>query len=187
MRNNHVLSKLRKSDQRQHQVLSELRRSGRTEFGSGKRSAEYLSAADLPAAERLSDLPAELSAGSCGAYRAPIKKRNIALCIIFSIITFGIYGIYWQICIVNDLNTASGRTQDTSGGVVFLLSLVTCSIYGLYWLYTAGNKVNIIKQRNGMVADGNNGLIYLLLALFSAGIISYCLIQSELNNVATLE
>lgn len=29
-----------------------------------------------------------------GAYRAPIKKRNIALCIIFSIITFGIYGIY---------------------------------------------------------------------------------------------
>ena len=42
-------------------------------------------------------------------------------------------------------------------------------------------------QNNGMVADGNNGLIYLLLALFSAGIISYCLIQSELNNVATLE
>lgn len=122
-----------------------------------------------------------------GTYRAPIKKRNIALCILFTIITFGIYGIYWQICIVNDLNTASGRTQDTSGGVVFLLSLVTCSIYGLYWLYTAGNKVNIIKQRNGMVADGNNGLIYLLLALFSAGIISYCLIQSELNNVATLE
>lgn len=122
-----------------------------------------------------------------GAYRAPIKKRNIALCIIFSIITLGIYGIYWQICIVNDLNTASGRTQDTSGGVVFLLSLITCNIYGLYWLYTAGNKVNIVKQRNGMVADGNNGLIYLLLALFSAGIISYCLIQSELNNVATLE
>lgn len=88
---------------------------------------------------------------------------------------------------MNDLNTASGRTQDTSGGVVFLLSLVTCSIYGLYWLYTAGNKVNIVKQRNGMVADGNNGLIYLLLALFSAGIISYCLIQNELNNVATVE
>lgn len=175
---------MRKSDQRQHQVLSELRRSGRTEFGSGKRSAEYLSAADLPAQNTYQQSYQQAPAG---AYRAPIKKRNIALCIIFSIITFGIYGIYWQICIVNDLNTASGRTQDTSGGVVFLLSLVTCSIYGLYWLYTAGNKVNIIKQRNGMVADGNSGLIYLLLALFSAGIISYCLIQSELNNVATVE
>lgn len=122
-----------------------------------------------------------------GTYRVPIKKRNIALCIIFSLITCGIYGIYWEICLVNDLNTASGRTQDTSGGVVFLLTLVTCGIYGLYWLYTAGNKVNLVKQRNGMPTDNNTGLIYLLLALFSAGIISYCLIQNELNSVATLE
>ncbi len=124
---------------------------------------------------------------AAGSYRAPIKKRNIALCIIFSLITCGIYGIYWEICLVNELNTASGRTQDTSGGVVFLLTLVTCGIYGLYWLYTAGNKVNLVRQRNGMPTDNNTGLIYLLLALFSAGIISYCLIQSELNNVATLE
>ena len=37
-----------------------------------------------------------------------IQPRNIALCIIFSIITFGIYGIYWMIKINNDLNTLAG-------------------------------------------------------------------------------
>lgn len=122
-----------------------------------------------------------------GSYRAPIKKRNIALCIIFSIITCGIYGIYWFICMVNDLNLASGRTQDSSGGLVFLLSLVTCGIYGLYWMYKAGEKVDLVKQRNGMPAGGNTGIIYLLLGIFGLAIITWCLIQSELNNVATLE
>ena len=38
-----------------------------------------------------------------------IKERNIALCIIFSIITCGIYGIYWYINMVDDLNALSGH------------------------------------------------------------------------------
>ena len=33
-----------------------------------------------------------------------IQERNIVTCIILSIITCGIYGIYWEICLVNDLN-----------------------------------------------------------------------------------
>ena len=31
-----------------------------------------------------------------------IKQRNIALCIVFSIITFGIYALYWFVCLTND-------------------------------------------------------------------------------------
>lgn len=46
-----------------------------------------------------------------GGYRVPIKKRNIAVAIILSIVTCGIYGIYWFICLVNELNTASGRPR----------------------------------------------------------------------------
>ena len=121
-----------------------------------------------------------------GGYRAPIQKRNIALCVILSIVTCGIYGIYWSICMVNDLNTASGQYEDTSGGMVFLLTLVTCGIYYLYWLYKAGEKVNYIKQRNGVYTDSNTGILYLLLGIFGFSIISDCLIQSELNNVAAI-
>lgn len=122
-----------------------------------------------------------------GGYRVPIKKRNIAVSIILSIVTCGIYGIYWTICLVNELNTASCRDGDTSGGVVFLLSIVTCSIYMWYWLYKAGEKVNFVKQRNGTPSDGNSGVVYMLLGIFGLSIVSFCLIQSELNNVATIE
>lgn len=46
-----------------------------------------------------------------------IKQRNIALCIVFSIITFGIYALYWFVCLTNDANQESGQTDATSGGV----------------------------------------------------------------------
>lgn len=122
-----------------------------------------------------------------GGYHAPVKNRNIALCLVLSIITCGIYGIYWMICLADDLNVASGRPGDTSGGMVFLFTLVTCGIYSWFWLYKCGEKVAYIKQKNTGIADSNSSILYLILALFGLGIVDYCLIQSELNNVATLQ
>lgn len=119
-----------------------------------------------------------------GGYKVPIKKRNIAVGIILSIVTCGIYGIYWFIVMANDLNLASGHTEDTSGGVAFLLSLITCDIYGLYWFYKAGEKVAEIQRRNVGYSESNSGILYLILCLFGLGIVNYCLIQSELNKVA---
>lgn len=113
-----------------------------------------------------------------------IQERNIVTCIILSIVTCGIYGIYWFICIVNDLNEASDSQNDTSGGIVFLLGIVTCGIYTLYWMYKAGEKVNAAQAKRGMASDSNNSLIYLLLTLFGLGIVTYCLIQNELNKMA---
>lgn len=123
----------------------------------------------------------------CGNYRAPIKKRDIAMCIVLSIITCGIYGIYWLICLVDDLNVASGRVGDTSGGMVFLLTLVTCGIYGIYWAYKAGEKIAYVKQRNTGEQDSSSSVLYLVLSLVGFSIVVYALIQSELNKVATLE
>ena len=122
-----------------------------------------------------------------GNYRAPVKNRNIALCVVLSIITCGIYGIYWLVCLVDDLNVASGRTDDTSGGIVFLLSLITCGIYGIYWMYKAGEKVAYIKQRNTGEIASTSFVLYLILGIIGFGSVAYALIQSELNKVATLQ
>lgn len=111
-----------------------------------------------------------------------IKERNIAVCIILSIVTCGIYGIYWFICLNNDANTAS-NTFATSGGVAFLLTLVTCGIYGLYWAYKQGEKIDAAKQSRGMESS-NSGIVYLLLCIFGLGIIAYALMQNELNKLA---
>ena len=102
-----------------------------------------------------------------------MKKRNIAVAIILSFITCGIYAIYWFICLTNDSNKMSDTDKTASGGVAFILSIITCGIYGLYWAYKLGQKV------------GDSGIAYPLLNFFGLGIIAYCLAQSKINNYAS--
>ena len=111
-----------------------------------------------------------------------MNKRNIALCIVLSIVTCGIYGIYWMIVLANETNVASGHAQDgTSGGIVFLLTLVTCGIYGIYWAYKQGEKINEAKAMRNMPTDSNAGVLYLILEIFGLGIIGYALMQNKMS------
>lgn len=110
------------------------------------------------------------------------QPRSIALAIIFTIITCGIYGIYWFIVLTDEVNEASGDVQGTSGGVAFLLTLVTCGIYGLYWAYKQGEKLDRAKIMRG-IPSSNSGVLYLILALLQFSIIGWALMQNELNNM----
>lgn len=81
-----------------------------------------------------------------------MKQRSVGIAILLSIITCGIYGIYWLIMLNDETNYVSGHQQDgTSGGVVFLLTLVTCGIYGYYWCYKQGEKLNEAKMQRGIM------------------------------------
>ncbi len=111
-----------------------------------------------------------------------IKQKNIALCIILSIVTCGIYGLYWFVCINDDMNTAV-EEQGTTGVVALLLNIVTCSLYGFYWAYKMGEKVDMLKARNG-VQSSNSGILYLILNVLGLSIVTWALIQNELNQVA---
>ena len=86
-----------------------------------------------------------------------MKKRNLALCVIFSIITFGIYAIYWFIKINNDANELANPPKRTSGGVAFLLTLITCGIYGIYWAYKMGKQLDSALEQRGMLPDPQRG------------------------------
>lgn len=113
-----------------------------------------------------------------------IQQRSIALSIILTIVTCGIYGIYWFICMVNEINYVSEDKEAMSGGVVYLLGLVTCGIYFLVWFYQAGERLNRAKDMRGMPTDSSLGIVYLLLSLFGFSIVTYGLIQNELNKMA---
>lgn len=112
-----------------------------------------------------------------------MKQRSVGIAILLSIITCGIYGIYWLIMLNDETNYVSGHQQDgTSGGVVFLLTLVTCGIYGYYWCYKQGEKLNEAKMQRGIV-DSSASVLYLILSIFGLSIVSYALMQSELNKM----
>lgn len=112
-----------------------------------------------------------------------IKEKNIVTCIILSIITCGIYGIVWFINMTDDAAYAN-EDRDFSGGKAFLFSIITCGIYGLYWNYKMGKELYEAKEKKGMRAS-DNSVLYLILAILGLGIVNYCLIQSDLNDLAT--
>ena len=109
-----------------------------------------------------------------------IEKREVPVAIILTLITCGIYGIYWFIKLNDEINALNGDVNDTSGGMAFLFSLISCGIYGIYWMYKMGDKLDNIAVNHGM-AQSSRGIVYLVLSIFGLGIVSYALMQDTVN------
>lgn len=109
------------------------------------------------------------------------QPRSVAVCIVLSIITCGIYSLYWVYCVHNDVQEVSGTPMGISGGMVIVLNIVTCGIYGLYWYYKMGQMLDAAKGQ----PNGNSGILYLVLGLFGLSLVSLAIIQSELNRFTT--
>jgi hypothetical protein len=111
-----------------------------------------------------------------------VKERDIVVSIILSIVTCGLYAIYWFIVLTDDAATLNGDTK-FSGGMAFLLTLITCGIYGIYWYYKMGKELyEAGEKRNVPISD--NSVLYIILGLFGFGIINYCIMQSDINKMA---
>jgi len=99
----------------------------------------------------------------------PIKKRNIVLVYVFSIITLGIYAIYWMVSTKNEMNEL--------GAEIPTAWLLIIPIANLYWTY---------KYCEGFatkVKKDNKTILWFLLFII-VGIIMPAIVQSELNKLA---
>ena len=110
-----------------------------------------------------------------------MKKRNIALCVILTIVTLGIYGLYWFVQITNDVNKLANPEKKTSGGAALLLTIITCNIYGFYWAYKMGGLLDKAQTDRGMPAQ-NRAVVYLILELVIAPV-AWILMQNTINSM----
>ena len=108
-----------------------------------------------------------------------VRPRSIPLCIILSLITCGIYFIYWFICLTDEVGEVT-QEQDTSGIAAFLFSLITCGIYSIYWGWKMGDKLDRARMRSH-VPPASFPILFLVLNLFGLTIVTCAIIQSELN------
>ena len=106
--------------------------------------------------------------------------RSIALGIIFSILTLGIYSLYWQ---YKQMETPNGwlRRNEYSFWMWFLLSIITCGIFAIYYEYKMADGINEIQQSNGWRVSNSLAVICVLLAIFGVGIASLAIQQAEIN------
>ncbi|OPH53462.1 hypothetical protein BC351_06250 [Paenibacillus ferrarius] len=110
-----------------------------------------------------------------------IMQRSLGLAIVLSLITCGIYAIYWFIVLTNDVGKLSGDSSFT-GGKHFLLTLVTCGIWSFVWAYQVGKQIAEVQHQRGYLVT-DNSILYLVLNFFGLSIVTYALVQSDVNKL----
>ncbi|MWV46307.1 DUF4234 domain-containing protein [Paenibacillus sp. HJL G12] len=111
-----------------------------------------------------------------------IGQRNIVLAIILSLVTCGLYGIYWFIVMTNEVGILS-KDYSFTGGKHFLLTLITCGIWTFIWAYQIGQHVAEAQRQRGQ-AVSDNSILYVILTFFGLSIVTYALVQNDVNQLA---
>jgi hypothetical protein len=103
-----------------------------------------------------------------------MKQRSIVFMIIMTLVTAGIYGLYWYIAFQVELKKT---TKEGFGGLGhFLATIFTFGIYSLYWQYAAG-------KRLAKLGASDWSLLYLILCFVGGAFLNPYLMQYQANNV----
>ncbi len=100
-----------------------------------------------------------------------IIKRSFLGFIGLSIITCGIYPLYWIYVTSNDVNEMCG-SEIVNPLIAVLLHFLTCGLYTYYWMYVVGNEVHDLGNYLGanIKDNGTTYLLFMLLGVVSCGI-----------------
>ncbi len=107
-----------------------------------------------------------------------IKQRNIVLCIILSVVTCGIYGIYWAICIAREAVSVKDPSDNA------LLEIICMLFLSFLGFYLTEKKLSEGCEAQG-IPHKDNSIIYLVLGLVGLGIVNFIMMQNDLNKLAT--
>jgi len=108
-----------------------------------------------------------------------LQQRSIAMNIILTIVTCGIFGLYWYYCVATDIYN-NRNNIGTTPGITLLLNILTGGIYGMYVYYKWGQSMSeLCREKN--IPGEDRAVLYLILAIFGLSIVNMALIQNDLN------
>lgn len=110
-----------------------------------------------------------------------MQKRSIVVMLILTIITCGIYNIFWMYLARSEFKQLSGYT-DINPGLELLFNII-CFPFFFFWIYKFSADIAKFQAENGRFVN-DSSIINLLLAFFGLGIVSELIIQSQLNELA---
>jgi hypothetical protein len=116
-----------------------------------------------------------------------ITVRSGAVVLLLSLVTCGIYYIYWLYATSQELKTALAD-EEIKPGVELLLTLVTCFLWSIYVKYRNAQKVHAAMLSRDLYAKDQSEIVLILdLATFFAGatgLVATYILQEELNKLA---
>jgi len=104
-----------------------------------------------------------------------MKQRSIGMMVLLTIVTLGIYLLYWTCSFQGQLKEKTGEGHDAI--VHLLLLFVTFGIYGIYWDYVAGKRI-------AKLGGEDRSVMYLLFNFVLLSWLTPFLMQSQANKLA---
>jgi len=117
------------------------------------------------------------------AKQVKVGERGIPLYIVLSVLTCGLFTIYWFIVLAGDIKRLKGGTKP-NGVTDLILGIITCGIYLWYCYYQYPKYIVEIQEKKGIEVN-DISVISILLGIFGLGIVSIALIQNEVNKIVT--
>ncbi len=99
---------------------------------------------------------------------ATMEKRSLVKLILLSIITLGIYAIYWQYTFTEDIHQMVGRKTTPNYILVLIYSIITLGIYGLIYLSKVCATLNEAKDIRQMESERLSDSTIIILAIVGA-------------------
>jgi hypothetical protein len=119
-----------------------------------------------------------------------IQRREPALVLVLSIITFGIYLPFWYHGVYEDLQTLDGRTPTSHGfWLDFLFVILTFAIYGIWVDYQISQQIAQFEERNGLGPVQDTSIIAIILDVasyftaFFTNFVTSAIQQDQINRV----
>jgi len=107
---------------------------------------------------------------------------SIALYLVLTILTLGIFNLYWNYCQMRSCNELLGH-QEFSFVLWLLLVILTCGLYHFYYQYKMGAAINEIQRLENLPVTDGLPLLSLIAAVLGVGVVADCIHQHELNAI----
>ena len=109
-------------------------------------------------------------------------ERNIVVAILLTIITFGIYYLFWQAHQMRCWNKLLGRDK-YNFWLWFLLTICTFGLYHIYHEWVMGSDMMEIQQKYGKPVNSGLPIVSVLLAVIGIPFVADAIQHNELHRL----
>src|SRR3989338_3680426 len=109
-------------------------------------------------------------------------KSNIALDVVFVILTCGIYDLFWQ---YRQMKFVNYLLQETKFSFLrwFIFMILTCGLYNLFHQYVMAKDIVSIQGKYSLEKSQDLPAISVVMSVVSVGIIADAIQQYEMNQI----
>lgn len=105
---------------------------------------------------------------------------SIAVSLILTLVTCGLFGLYWQYKQMQTLNRWLER-EEFSFVTWLLLTIITCGLFAIYYEYKMAKGINEVQYDYEFIVNDDVALLCVLLTAIGLGFVSLAIQQGEIN------